>query len=74
MCAFPNKRGDSRTLSQKVEEDSVSEITPVEVRVTDTTRGFSCQECGGLTGYAVNLDGEPSVVSISEHPADRFHK
>jgi hypothetical protein len=78
-CAFPHKRGDNRTLSQKVDEDGVDTFTPVKTRVTDTIRGFSCQECGGLTGYALHTPAgseltadTATIVSISEHPADRF--
>ena len=72
MCAVDTSRSGP-TLSQQLSADGVNTVTPVEVQVTDTTRGFCCQECGGLTGYAIDVGGdEPQVVSISEHPADRF--
>lgn len=75
LCAIDtNIRRDDRTLSQKLDEDGVSEEVPVETVITDATRGFYCEDCGGLSGYAVAIaeDGEPRAVAISEHPADRF--
>jgi hypothetical protein len=62
-------------LSQKRNETGINERSPVTTENTDTTQGFSCQDCGRLAGYAIRDSTEQyTTVPISTTPATRFSR
>jgi hypothetical protein len=74
QCAAPDLARDE-SLSQKLNETGISERTPVNIEITDTRQGFSCQDCGGLSGYAIrDSTDQYTTVPISAIPATRFSR